>query len=178
MVSRRIAEEVGVSDLTCHLAQFKVKSEPVKLGGLTKQFGVSLTRASDHSANHRVNRRVRLTSPNRRELDDMVRTSLTEPHQKKSKGITISEGGSRPSQKRKQDLPPGDKGKRKKHIAKKGAAIEPDFSEPEDEELLIHRNSRHQARSQPTPTGASSAAIPPTTKSVPAQAPQSPPYSL
>jgi len=34
MVSRRIAEEVGVYDLTRRLAQFKAKSEPVKLGGL------------------------------------------------------------------------------------------------------------------------------------------------
>ncbi|KAG5605906.1 hypothetical protein H5410_027398 [Solanum commersonii] len=64
---------------------------------------------------------------------DMVHTNLNEPPQKKEKGITINEGGSRPSQKRKKDLPPGDKGKRKKHIATKGSAIGPDFSELEDE---------------------------------------------
>uniref|UniRef100_M1DUS8 Mannoprotein n=1 Tax=Solanum tuberosum TaxID=4113 RepID=M1DUS8_SOLTU len=74
-------------------------------------------------------------------------------------------------QKRKQDLPPGDKGKRRKHIAKKGAAIEPDSSELDDEELLVHRRSRHQARSQPTPTRVSSAAAPPESDEVPAQVP-------
>ncbi|KAG5580165.1 hypothetical protein H5410_050792 [Solanum commersonii] len=36
------------------------------------------------------------------------------------------------SEKRKQDLPPGDKGKRKKHIGRKGSAIEPNFPEMED----------------------------------------------
>ncbi|KAG5586517.1 hypothetical protein H5410_046951 [Solanum commersonii] len=101
----------------------------------------------------------------------MVRTNLIEPHQKKSKGITINKEGSHPSQKRKKDLLLGDKGERKKHIAKKGAAIEPYFFEPEDKELLIHRSSRHQTRSQPTPIEASSVAIPPITESVPAQAP-------
>jgi len=34
---------VGELDSTRRLAQFKVESEPVKLGGLTKQFGVSAT---------------------------------------------------------------------------------------------------------------------------------------
>uniref|UniRef100_M1DHI3 Uncharacterized protein n=1 Tax=Solanum tuberosum TaxID=4113 RepID=M1DHI3_SOLTU len=50
MGSRRIAEEVGEPDLTHRLAQFKVKLEPVKLGGLTKQFGLSPTRSTNHEA--------------------------------------------------------------------------------------------------------------------------------
>ncbi|KAG5593546.1 hypothetical protein H5410_044060 [Solanum commersonii] len=70
---------------------------------------------------------------------DMVCTNLNKPPQKKAKEITINEGGSRPSHKRKQDLPLKDKGKRKKHITRKGSAIEPDFSEPEDAQPLIHR---------------------------------------
>ncbi|KAG5580103.1 hypothetical protein H5410_050730 [Solanum commersonii] len=53
----------------------------------------------------------------------MVCTNLNEPPQKKAKGIKINEGGSNPPQKRKQNLPPGHRGKRKKHIAKKGIAI-------------------------------------------------------
>ncbi|KAG5581504.1 hypothetical protein H5410_052131 [Solanum commersonii] len=68
----------------------------------------------------------------------MVHTNLNKPPQKKAKGITINKGGSCPSQKRKQDLPPGDKGKQKKHIARKRSAIEPYFSEQEDEQPLIH----------------------------------------
>uniref|UniRef100_M1DH26 Integrase core domain containing protein n=1 Tax=Solanum tuberosum TaxID=4113 RepID=M1DH26_SOLTU len=102
---------------------------------------------------------------------DMVHTNLNGPPQKKAKGITINEEGSRPSQKRKQDLPPGDKGKRKKHIARKGSAIEPDFSEPEDEQPLIHQHNRLRDRPQLTPTKVSSDATPLTTESVPAPAP-------
>jgi len=101
----------------------------------------------------------------------MVHTNLTEPPQKKAKGITINEGGSRHSQKRKKDLPQGDKGKRKKHIAKKGAAIEPDFSELEDEQPLINRREALRARSQSTAASTPSAATHSTTDSVPAQAP-------
>uniref|UniRef100_M1DHG5 Putative plant transposon protein domain-containing protein n=1 Tax=Solanum tuberosum TaxID=4113 RepID=M1DHG5_SOLTU len=189
MASRPIAKEVGESDLTRRLAQLKVKLEPVKLDELTKQvsdlnayrhFDPQETKrtlviggASDHWAICRVNQRMLLTSPNRRELDDMVRTNLNEPPQKKAKGITINEGGSRPSQKRKQDLPLGDKGKRKKHIARKGSAIEPDFSKPEDEQPLIHRHNRLRDIPQLTPTRVTSAATPPTTESVPVPAPPS-----
>uniref|UniRef100_M1DDR3 Integrase core domain containing protein n=1 Tax=Solanum tuberosum TaxID=4113 RepID=M1DDR3_SOLTU len=52
----------------------------------------------------------------------MLRTNLNNPPQKKAKGIIINEGGSRPSEKRKQDLPPGDKGNQNKHITRKGQA--------------------------------------------------------
>uniref|UniRef100_M1DRF9 Uncharacterized protein n=1 Tax=Solanum tuberosum TaxID=4113 RepID=M1DRF9_SOLTU len=103
----------------------------------------------------------------------MVPTNINEPSQKKAKRITINEGGSRPSQKRKQDLLPGDKGKRKKHIARKGSAIEPDFSEPEDEQPLIHRQNRLRDRPQSTPIRVTSAATPPTTESMPNLAPPS-----
>uniref|UniRef100_M1DGP5 Putative plant transposon protein domain-containing protein n=1 Tax=Solanum tuberosum TaxID=4113 RepID=M1DGP5_SOLTU len=75
--------------------------------------------------------------------------------------------------KRKQDLPPRDKGKRKKHIARKGSTIEPDFFEPEDEQHLIHRQNRHRNRPQLTPIRVTSAATPPTTESVPNLAPPS-----
>ncbi|KAG5576112.1 hypothetical protein H5410_056246 [Solanum commersonii] len=98
----------------------------------------------------------------------MVRINLTEPPQEKAKGITINEEGSRPSQKRKQDLPLGDKGKWKKHIAKKGAAIEPNFSKPENKHPLINRRDALWAKSQSTVTSTLSAATPPTTDSVPA----------
>lgn len=101
----------------------------------------------------------------------MVRTNLNKPPQKKAKGITINEGGSRPSQKRKQDLPSRDKGKRKKHIAIKGSAIETDFSEPDDEQPLIHLQNRLRDRHQSTPTRVPLAVTPPTTEPVLAMAP-------
>uniref|UniRef100_M1DDG8 Integrase core domain containing protein n=1 Tax=Solanum tuberosum TaxID=4113 RepID=M1DDG8_SOLTU len=107
-------------------------------------------------------------SVNRRR--DMVRSNLTEPPYKKAKGITINEEGSNPSKMRGDDLQPRHKGKRKKHIARKGAAIEPDFPEPEDEQPLINRRDALRARSQPTATSTPSVATPPTTNSVPAQA--------
>ncbi|KAG5592341.1 hypothetical protein H5410_042855 [Solanum commersonii] len=59
--------------------------------------------------------------------------------QRRAKGITINEGGSNPLKRRWDDLQPGDKGKRKKHIDRKGTTIEPDFSKPEDEKPLINR---------------------------------------
>ncbi|KAG5571302.1 hypothetical protein H5410_061068, partial [Solanum commersonii] len=102
---------------------------------------------------------------------DIVHTNLIEPPQKKAKGISINEGGSNPPKRREDDLQLGDKGKRKKHIARKKAAIEPNFSKPEDEQPLINRRDALRAKSQPTPTGAPSAATPPTSESVPAQAP-------
>ncbi|WMV45779.1 hypothetical protein MTR67_039164 [Solanum verrucosum] len=43
MVSQRITKEVDEPDSTRRLAEFEVESEPVKLSGLTKQFGVLLT---------------------------------------------------------------------------------------------------------------------------------------
>uniref|UniRef100_M1DN66 Uncharacterized protein n=1 Tax=Solanum tuberosum TaxID=4113 RepID=M1DN66_SOLTU len=55
----------------------------------------------------------------RRLAENMVRTNLTEPPQKKAKGITIKEGRSNPPKRKGDDLQPGDKGKRKKHIARK-----------------------------------------------------------
>uniref|UniRef100_M1DBN4 Uncharacterized protein n=1 Tax=Solanum tuberosum TaxID=4113 RepID=M1DBN4_SOLTU len=88
----------------------------------------------------------------RRLTENMVRTNLSKPPQKKSNDITINEGGSNPPKRRGDGLQPGDKGKRKKHIAKKGATIEPDFSEPEYEQPLINRRDALQARSQPTAT--------------------------
>uniref|UniRef100_M1D9D4 Putative plant transposon protein domain-containing protein n=1 Tax=Solanum tuberosum TaxID=4113 RepID=M1D9D4_SOLTU len=81
-------------------------------------------------------------------------------------GITINEGGSHTSQKRKQDLPRRDKGKRKKHIARKGSAIQPYFLELEDEQPLIHRHNRLRDRPQSTPIGDTSTATPPATESV------------
>uniref|UniRef100_M1DJZ3 Uncharacterized protein n=1 Tax=Solanum tuberosum TaxID=4113 RepID=M1DJZ3_SOLTU len=56
---------------------------------------------------------------------DIVRTNLIEQPQKKAKGITINEGGSNPPKRKKDDLQPGDKGKRKKNIARKGINVEP-----------------------------------------------------
>ncbi|KAG5595266.1 hypothetical protein H5410_036498, partial [Solanum commersonii] len=57
----------------------------------------------------------------------------------------------------------------KKHIARKKAAIEPDFPEPEDEQPLINQRDALRARSHPTTTSTPSVATPPTTNSVPAQ---------
>ncbi|KAG5610153.1 hypothetical protein H5410_021434 [Solanum commersonii] len=75
----------------------------------------------------------------------MVRKNLNTPPQNEAKGITFNKGGSRPSQKRKQDLPLGDKGKQKKHIARKGLKDRP----------------------QSTAIRVTLAATPPTTKLVP-----------
>uniref|UniRef100_M1E005 Uncharacterized protein n=1 Tax=Solanum tuberosum TaxID=4113 RepID=M1E005_SOLTU len=71
---------------------------------------------------------------------DMVRTNLTKPPQKKAKGITTNEQRSNPPKKRWDDLPPGYKGKRKKHIARKKRVVEPqvDCLDLEDEELMTH----------------------------------------
>uniref|UniRef100_M1DFP8 Putative plant transposon protein domain-containing protein n=1 Tax=Solanum tuberosum TaxID=4113 RepID=M1DFP8_SOLTU len=75
--------------------------------------------------------------------------------------------------KRKQNLLPGDKGKRKRHIAKKGIAIESqvEWSKPEDDQPLIHRQNRLRDRPQPTPTKISSDASPPELDVVSASAP-------
>jgi len=94
----------------------------------------------------------------------MVCTNLSEPPQKKAKGITINEGGSNPSKRKRDDLQPGDKGKRKKHIARKGKNVEPAFSEPEDEQPFVNRRDELRARAQPTSTGTPSTATPPTTE--------------
>uniref|UniRef100_M1DVR1 Polyprotein protein n=1 Tax=Solanum tuberosum TaxID=4113 RepID=M1DVR1_SOLTU len=92
IVSRRVTKKVGMPDLTHCLAHHKFNLQPVKVDGFKKQFGVLPTRSvttiqtavwtlnlaegpvklgepSDHSACHRVYRRVRLTSPNRRKLN-------------------------------------------------------------------------------------------------------------
>uniref|UniRef100_M1DY53 Integrase core domain containing protein n=1 Tax=Solanum tuberosum TaxID=4113 RepID=M1DY53_SOLTU len=71
--------------------------------------------------------------------------------------------------KRNQDLPPEDKGKWKKNIARKGLAIEPNFSEPEDEQPLINRRDALRNRSQSTAVSTPLAATPSTTDAVPAQ---------
>uniref|UniRef100_M1DY40 Putative plant transposon protein domain-containing protein n=1 Tax=Solanum tuberosum TaxID=4113 RepID=M1DY40_SOLTU len=92
---------------------------------------------------------------------------------KRRRELQSNEGGSRPSQKRNQNLPPGDKGKRKKYIARKRSAIEPDFSEPKDEQPLIHHQNRLRDKPQSTPIRVTSAATPSTTESVPNPAPPS-----
>uniref|UniRef100_M1DI22 Uncharacterized protein n=1 Tax=Solanum tuberosum TaxID=4113 RepID=M1DI22_SOLTU len=103
----------------------------------------------------------------------MVCTNLNEPPQKKAKDITINEEGSNPPQERKENLPPGDKGKRKENIAKKGIAIETqvEWSEPEYYQPLTHRQNRLRDRPQPTPTEISSDASPPESDAVPASTP-------
>ncbi|KAG5605578.1 hypothetical protein H5410_027070 [Solanum commersonii] len=97
----------------------------------------------------------------------MVLTNLTTQPQKKAKGVTINDGGSNPPKRNGEELPPRDKSKRKKHITRKGLAIETqvEFSEPEDEEPLTHRRSRRQARSQSSPTRVPTAATTPETDS-------------
>uniref|UniRef100_M1DG18 Integrase core domain containing protein n=1 Tax=Solanum tuberosum TaxID=4113 RepID=M1DG18_SOLTU len=99
---------------------------------------------------------------------DMVRTNLTTRSQKKAQGITINEGGLNPPKRRGEEFPPRDKGKRKKHIAREGIAIEThaNFSEPEDEQFLIYRRDELRARSQSTSTNIPSAATPSATNSV------------
>uniref|UniRef100_M1DIP2 Integrase core domain containing protein n=1 Tax=Solanum tuberosum TaxID=4113 RepID=M1DIP2_SOLTU len=109
--------------------------------------------------------------PEHGKVEAIVRTNLTEPPQKKAKGISINEGGSNPPKRREDELQPGDKGKRKKHIARKGAAIEPYFSEPEEAQPLFNRKDALLASSQSTNTSTPSAATHLTTDSVPAQAP-------
>uniref|UniRef100_M1DPL8 Polyprotein protein n=1 Tax=Solanum tuberosum TaxID=4113 RepID=M1DPL8_SOLTU len=135
---------------------------PIENGGL-----------GDHSANRRVNRQVRLMLPKGRELDYMVCTNLTTQHQKKAQGITINEWGSNHPKRRGKELPPGNKGKRRKHILRKGVAIEThvDFYEQEDEQPLINRRDELRARSQSTSTTVPSAATLFDTDSVPAQEP-------
>uniref|UniRef100_M1DFN6 Uncharacterized protein n=1 Tax=Solanum tuberosum TaxID=4113 RepID=M1DFN6_SOLTU len=91
---------------------------------------------------------------------------------KKARGITINEGGSCLPKKRRQELPPRDKGKIKKHIAKKVASDNrAELSEPEDEHPLINRRNELRTRSQSTSTRVPSVATPPEEDSVPAQAP-------
>ncbi|KAG5630388.1 hypothetical protein H5410_002105 [Solanum commersonii] len=87
------------------------------------------------------------------------------------KGIITNERGSHSSLKRKQDLPPGDKGKRTKHIARKGVVVEPNFVEPEDELPLIDQRRALHARSQSTATNTPSATTLPTTAPVPTPTP-------
>uniref|UniRef100_M1DIR6 Integrase core domain containing protein n=1 Tax=Solanum tuberosum TaxID=4113 RepID=M1DIR6_SOLTU len=102
---------------------------------------------------------------------DIVHTNLTEQPQKKAKGITINEEGSNLPKRKRDDLQPGDKGKRRKHIVRKGTNVEPAFSEPEDEKPLMNRRNEFRARAQPTSIGTPSAATPLTTESVPTPAP-------
>uniref|UniRef100_M1DWA3 Integrase core domain containing protein n=1 Tax=Solanum tuberosum TaxID=4113 RepID=M1DWA3_SOLTU len=105
-------------------------------------------------------------------IRDMVRTNPDWPPQKKVRGITINEGGANPGKRRRQELPPGDKGKRKKHTSKRVVVhTRTELSEPEDEQHLISRRDEIRARSQTTSTKVPSDAIPTATDSVPAQAP-------
>uniref|UniRef100_M1DDT1 Integrase core domain containing protein n=1 Tax=Solanum tuberosum TaxID=4113 RepID=M1DDT1_SOLTU len=187
MASRWIAEEVGEPDLTCRYAQFKVKSELVKLGRLTKQFGVSPTRWVENghvglfgelSQARQITRRfayflhLAFNFVSSLWLESVTFSEMPEFAEGTRR---LAERGSNPPKRRGDDLQPGDKGKRKKHIARKGTAIEPYFSEPEDEHPLINRRDALRARSQPTSTRTPPASTPLTTNSVPAQAP--PPVS-
>uniref|UniRef100_M1DER6 Integrase core domain containing protein n=1 Tax=Solanum tuberosum TaxID=4113 RepID=M1DER6_SOLTU len=101
----------------------------------------------------------------------MLHTNLKAPPKKKATGITINEIGSRPLQKRKQNLPPGDKGKRKKYIARKATNVEPVVYVPEDEKPLLNLREELRAKNQPKATRTPSAATPPTTESVSTPAP-------
>ncbi|KAG5631698.1 hypothetical protein H5410_003415 [Solanum commersonii] len=56
---------------------------------------------------------------------------------------------------------------------RKGSAIEPDFSELEDEQPLVHRHNRLRDRPQSTPIRVTSAANPPTIESMPTPTPPS-----
>uniref|UniRef100_M1DT99 Integrase core domain containing protein n=1 Tax=Solanum tuberosum TaxID=4113 RepID=M1DT99_SOLTU len=104
---------------------------------------------------------------------DMVRTNQNMPPKKVAKGSNINEGGSNPPKREREELQPRDIGKSKKHIAKKGVTIETqvEWSKPEDDQRLIHRQNRLRDRPQPTPTRVSSAAAPPKSDTVPAQEP-------
>ncbi|KAG5572164.1 hypothetical protein H5410_061930 [Solanum commersonii] len=97
--------------------------------------------------------------------EDMVHTNLIEKPQKKTKGIIINKVGSNHPKKKKDDLQPGDKGKWKKHIVRKGTNVEPAFSEPKDAQPVINRRDELRARNHPITT------TPLTTKSVPTPAP-------
>ncbi|KAG5614989.1 hypothetical protein H5410_014813 [Solanum commersonii] len=88
----------------------------------------------------------------------MVQTNLDRPPQKKARGVTINEGGSGSPKKRRQEHPPGDKGKRKKHTTER---VQP----------LISRRDEIRARSQPTSTRVPSTTTSLVTESVSAQAP-------
>uniref|UniRef100_M1DVZ7 Putative plant transposon protein domain-containing protein n=1 Tax=Solanum tuberosum TaxID=4113 RepID=M1DVZ7_SOLTU len=91
--------------------------------------------------------------------------------QNKSTGYKYERGGSNPPKKRREKLPLRDKGKRKKHIARKGISIETQANilEPEDEQPLINRRDELRARSQSASTNIPSAGTLPTIDSVPAQ---------
>ncbi|KAG5580503.1 hypothetical protein H5410_051130 [Solanum commersonii] len=103
----------------------------------------------------------------------MVWTNLTTQPQKKVQGITINDGGSNLQKRKGEELPPGDKGKKKKHIVRKGVAIETqsNFLEPDDDQPLINQMDELQAKSQSTSTNIPSAATSPATDSVLAQTP-------
>ncbi|KAG5584897.1 hypothetical protein H5410_045331 [Solanum commersonii] len=206
---------VGVPDEDCHLDLTLIEG-PVKLSEL-----------SDHSTSHRVDRQVRLMSPNGRELDEgglkmgtlsrsaswsvtfdekplVAKSTLDRPmyaplnlcctvtfgeqtHDRRQYGTHKSNhatseestghnhklGGSNPPKMRGEQLPLGDKGKRKKHIAKKRIAIEiqANFLEPENEQPLINRKDELRAKSQSISNNIPSAATPLATDSVPAQTP-------
>uniref|UniRef100_M1DYW6 Putative plant transposon protein domain-containing protein n=1 Tax=Solanum tuberosum TaxID=4113 RepID=M1DYW6_SOLTU len=54
---------------------------------------------------------------------------------------------------------------------RKGSTVEPDFSEPDDEQPLIHRQNSLRDGHQSTPTRGPTAVTPPTTEPVPTSAP-------
>uniref|UniRef100_M1D935 Putative plant transposon protein domain-containing protein n=1 Tax=Solanum tuberosum TaxID=4113 RepID=M1D935_SOLTU len=110
-------------------------------------------------------RRARVSSPKRFSTCSRLPVLLFDLSPNSSQSFADMRG--------REELPPGDKGKRKKHIEKKGVAIETqvEWSELEDDQPLIHRQNRLRDRPQPTPTRVSSAAAPPESDAVPAQAP-------
>ena len=82
----------------------------------------------------------------------MVRTNLNAPPQSRAEGITINEGGSNPPKRKRDDLQPGDKGKRKKHIARNGVNVDTwaDFSDTKTDEKLIavHKEEMIECREE------------------------------
>uniref|UniRef100_M1DGU8 Uncharacterized protein n=1 Tax=Solanum tuberosum TaxID=4113 RepID=M1DGU8_SOLTU len=100
----------------------------------------------------------------------MIKTTVLTPKKmqvqqkstrKKARGITINERGSGPPKKRRQELLLGDKGKRKKHIAKKvDADNRAELSKREDKHPLINRRNELRARTQSTSTRVPLAATP------------------